>query len=144
MTKRAHVDLHVQSSKFKIHLLPMNVRLRMCTPCHTQTMGAIKTRHNEARLSVMPHACIFHGTGTASAPVGGLSSVRYARTESSISSIFLRRYAAVITHASLLASAVQLVLAHVNPGKPLSSEDKYVCPIFDAFGQGLRMDVTSV
>ena len=73
-----------------------------------------------------------------------LSDVRYVRTESSIGSIFLRRYATVITLASLLASAVQLVLALVTPGRPLSSEDKYVCPIFDAFGQGLRMDVTSV
>ena len=50
----------------------------------------------------------------------------------------------MITHASLLASAVQLVLALVTPGNPLSSEDEYVCPIFDAFGQGLHMDVTSV
>ena len=107
-------------------------------------MGAIETRHNEARLLVMSHVCIFHSTGTASAPVGGLSGVRYVRTESSIGSIFLRRYATVITHASLLASAIQLVLALVTPGKPLSSEDKYICPIFDAFGQGLRMAVTSV
>lgn len=130
--------------KVQSSLATMNVRLRMRTLYHTQTTGAIETRHDEARLFVMPHACIFHSTGTVSAPVGGLSDVRYVRTESSIGSIFLRRYATVISLASLLASAVQLVLALVAPGRLLSSEDKYVCPIFDALRQGLRMDVTSV
>ena len=130
--------------KVQVHLLSMNVCLRMRTLYRTQTTGAIKTRHDEARLLVMPHACIFHGTGTAFVPVGGLSDIRYIRTESSIGSIFLRRYTTVITLASLLASAVQLVLTLVAPGRPLLSEDKYVCPIFDAFGQGLRMDVTSI
>ena len=130
--------------KVQSSLATMNVRLRMRTLYRTQTTGAIETRHDEARLLVMPHACIFHGTDTASASACGLSDVRYVRTESSIGSIFLRRYATVITLASLLASAVQLVLALVTPGRPLSSEDEYVCPIFDAFGQGLRMDVTSI
>ena len=32
----------------------------------------------------------------------------------------------------------------VGAGYTGKAPDEYVCPIFDAFGQGLRMDVTSV